>query len=157
MRVPFRLIGGILCITSHYSCETKGFVWVSNLSPYFLSTYIDFPILSHPIMSTASTVTTSVACNLTLGNEHEIANHICILVATQSDGTPFPHYSFQEEDLMELCMGLGQAHMDCVLWLWEPKAVITFWSTSELTAVTYLFGVATVLHDEPIRLYLSSH
>ena len=53
----------------------------------------------------------------TLGDEHELANCICILVATHGDGTLFSHDSFQEEDLVELCMGLGQAHLEGVLWI----------------------------------------
>ena len=47
-------------------------------------------------MSMTSTVTASVAHDLTLGDEQELANHICILVATHGDGTPFSHNSFQE-------------------------------------------------------------
>ena len=58
-------------------------------------------------MSMTSTATTSVACHSTLGDENELANHICILVATHGNGTLFSHDSFQEEDLVELCMGLG--------------------------------------------------
>ena len=80
---------------------------MSHLSPYLDPTYIDFPILIHPIMSTTSTVTASVACDLTLGNGHKIVNQICILVTIHGDETPFSHNSFQEEDLVELCMGLG--------------------------------------------------
>ena len=100
----------------------------------------------------ASTVTASVAHDSTLGDEHKIANCTCILVATQSNGTPFPHDSFQDEDLVELCVGLGQAHSDGMLWLLETEVVITFQSTSELMAVTCLFGVATTWHNELIRL-----
>ena len=66
-------------------------------------------------MSTKSTATALVACGPTLGDEHELVNHICTLVATHGKGTPFPHDSFQEEDLVEFCMGLGQAHLEGVL------------------------------------------
>ena len=47
-----------------------------------------------------------MVCDSTLGYGHEIVNHICILVATQGNGTLFPHDSFKEEDLVELCVGL---------------------------------------------------
>ena len=77
-------------------------------------------------MSTTPTVTNLVVCDLTLGNEHETANHICILVATQGNGTPFPHDSFQEEDVVELCMGFGQENLEGVLWLSKTKAVLAF-------------------------------
>ena len=59
-------------------------------------------------MPIASTVTALAVCDFTLVDEHEKVNHICILVATQGNGIPFPHDSFQEEDLVELCVGLGR-------------------------------------------------
>ena len=62
-------------------------------------------------MSTTSTVTALVAHDSTLGDEHELANCIYILVATHGDGTPFSHDCFQEEDLVDLCMGLGQEYL----------------------------------------------
>ena len=72
-------------------------------------------------MSMASKATASAACD-----EHKIANCICILVVTQGDGIPFPHDSLQEEDLVELCIALAQAHLEDVQWLSETKAVLTF-------------------------------
>ena len=77
-------------------------------------------------MSTTSIVTALVVQDQTLGGEPKIANCICILVATQGNGTPFPHKSFQEEDLVELCVGFGQAHLEDVLQLSESKAVLAF-------------------------------
>ena len=72
-----------------------------------------------------STVTTLAVRDLTLGNELEIANCICILAATQGDSTPFHPDSFQEEEV-ELCIGLGQAHPECVVWLSDTETVIAF-------------------------------
>ena len=80
---------------------------MSHLSPYLCPVFVDCPILPHPIMSTTSTVTTSVVQDSTPGNEHEITNCICILVDTCGNGTLFSPYSFQEDDLVNLCMGLG--------------------------------------------------
>ena len=112
----FQAIGGILYIISFSCCEVRGFVCVSHLSPYLCPTYVDFPILPHPIISMTSTVTISAACDSTLGSEHQIVNCICILIATHGDGTVFSHNSFQEEDLVrKLCVGLGQAHLEGVL------------------------------------------
>ena len=116
---------------------------MSYLSPYLQPTYIDFPILSHHIMSMAFTVTASAACDSTPGYEHKIVNCTCILVASQSNGTLCPHDSFQEEDLVELCVGLGQVQLGGVLQLSETEALIAFPSTSELMAVIHLLGVAT--------------
>ena len=84
-------------------------------------------------MSTTSTVTASVVRDLTLIDKLEIMNHICILAATQSDGTHFCPDSFQEEDMVELCVGLGQAH-------------------PEMITVMCLFAAATAWHHGPIRL-----
>ena len=77
-------------------------------------------------MSTTSTETALVACDSTLHDEHKTVNCICILVATHGNGTPFSQDSFQEEDLVELCMGLGQTHQEGVLWLSETKEVLMF-------------------------------
>ena len=99
---------------------------MSHLSPYLHPIYINLPILSHPIMSMTSTVTASVVCDPILGNDHKLADRICILLATHGDGTPFFHASFQEEDLVEICMGLGQAHLDDVLQISETKVLLTF-------------------------------
>ena len=61
-------------------------------------------------MITASTVTTSVATDSTLDDELEIVNWICVLVATQGDGILFSPDSFQEEEAIKLCIGLGQVY-----------------------------------------------
>ena len=74
---------------------------MSHLCPYFCPAYVDFPILSHHIMSTTSMVGALAVHDSTLGDEHETVNCICILVATHGDGTPFSPDSFQEEDLVE--------------------------------------------------------
>ena len=60
---------------------------MSHLRPYLHPTYVDFPIFPCPIISTTSTVTILVVHDLTLGDEHEIANHVCVLAATQVDST----------------------------------------------------------------------
>ena len=100
----FLAIGRIAYITSCSCCETEGSVWVSHLSPYLHPVYIDLFIPSHSVMSMTSTVTASAVHYPTLGGAHDLANHICILVATWGDGTVFSN-SFQEEDLIELCVG----------------------------------------------------
>ena len=70
-------------------------------------------------MSTASTVTASKPRNSTLGNKLEIANNIYILVATRGDATLFSPDAFQEKDMVEMCVGLGKAHLEGVVWLWD--------------------------------------
>ena len=53
----------------------------------------------------------------TLGNDIDIGNQICVLVATQGDGTPLCPTSFNEKDTVELCIGLGQEHPEGMLQL----------------------------------------
>ena len=45
--------------------------------------------------------------DLTLGDDTEIVNKICIMVVTQGDGTPLCPTSFKEEDVVELGAGVG--------------------------------------------------
>ena len=146
----FPAIGRIMYITSCSGCETGGFVWISHLSPYLHLMYIDFSILSHPMMSM-----TSRACDPTLGDAQDLANHICILVATHGNGTPFSPDSFQEEDLVELCMGLGQAHPDGVLWILETEVLLTFqlppkWQLQCISWVQPQHGMVNLSDSIPI-------
>ena len=103
-------------------------------------------------MSTAFTVTASAVRDLTLGDELEIVNCISVLAATQGDGTLFHLNSFQEEDLVKLCIGLGQVHQEGVLWLSYTETVLTFCSGSEMMATVPPYMVAMSLHDEPIQI-----
>ena len=96
--------------------------------------------------------TVLVACDPTLGNDHDLVNCICILVATHGDGTLFSHDSFQEEDLVELWVGLGQAHMYGVLQISETEALLTFWSTADMMAtIGFQLGAATAWHNKTYK------
>ena len=55
----------------------------------------------------------------TLGNDLHIVDHMCVLTITRGDGTPFDADSLQE-DTVELCVNVGQAH---------PKDVLQFLAT----------------------------
>ena len=98
------------------------------------------------------TVTALVMCDPTLGDEHEITNCMCVLAATQGNGSPLHPNSFQEEDIVKLCIGLGQVHPEGMLWLLDTKTVLAFQSSSEMLAATCLFTAAMVWHDEPIKI-----
>ena len=126
----FPAIGGIMYITSYSYCETQGFVWISHFSPYLYPVYVDFPVLSYPKMSMTSTV----SCHPWWW--HSIFSWL-----------------LQEEDLVELCVGLGQAHPDSVFQISETKALLTFWSTAKMMAATHLLCAAMAWHDKPIRLH----
>ena len=56
-------------------------------------------------MSTISTTTTSMAHNHTLGNDPDLANHICPDYCW-GDGTPLDTDSLLEEDIVKLCVGM---------------------------------------------------
>ena len=71
-------------------------------------------------------VTTSAEIDLTLGDDTKIGNQICILVATQGNGTPLCPSSFKEENTVELFVGLGQEHQEGVLQLLDTETVLAF-------------------------------
>ena len=92
--------------------------------------------------------------DLTLGDKHEITNCICGLAATQGDGPLLYPDSFQEKHIVKLWIGLGQAHLEGVLWLLDTETVLAFWSSSEMIAASCLFTMAMVWHDEPIKIHV---
>ena len=77
-------------------------------------------------MSTTSTLTALVACDQTVGDDPELANHICVPPIGRVDGTPFDADSLQEEDIVELCVGMGQVHPDGLLLLSVTESVMHF-------------------------------
>ena len=66
-------------------------------------------------MSTMSTATVLVAHYHTLSDGTELLNHMYVLVLARDDGTPFDVNSIQEEDIIELCVEVGQTHPEGVL------------------------------------------
>ena len=110
---------------------------------------IDWFILFHLRMSTTSTTTASVAHDHTLGDDPIFTNHICVLTIARGDGTPFDADSLLEEDIINLCVGMGQVHPDGILWLTPMELVIAFHSSEEMLAMTCLITSATVWHGDP--------
>ena len=103
-------------------------------------------------MSSASTVTASVACNCIPGNEVELPSCMCILVLIRNDGTPFNATSIQEEDIVELCIQSGQTHPKGVLWYTVVGLVVLFHSVDEMLVMVCGVIKVMVLCEEPIRL-----
>ena len=95
--------------------------------------------------------TASAEMDLTLGDDTVIANWICKLVATREDGTPLGPTSFGKEDVIELCVGLGQEHPEGVLQLSDTEMVLAFSSTSNMIAMLCHFAVAMNWHGEPVK------
>ena len=89
----------------------------------------------------------------TLGDDPDLANHICVLTITRDDGTPFDTDSLWKEDILELCINLGQAHPKGMLWLLAMELVVTFQSSEDMLATVCLVMMATVWHDVPIKLH----
>ena len=97
-------------------------------------------------------MTASVEMDMTLGEDNEIGNQICILVATQGNGTPLCPSSFKEEDAVSLCTGLGQEHPKGVLWLLDTKTILAFQCDSNLMAAAHHLTAAMVLWGKPLKL-----
>ena len=99
-----------------------------------------------------STTTASMACVHTLGNDPDLASCICVLTIARGDGTPSDANSLQEEDIAELCVGMGQVHHDGVPQLLVMESVIAIHSSKEMLPAACLITTATVWHGDAIRL-----
>ena len=105
-------------------------------------------------MSTTSRASTLVACDSIPGDEVELLNCMCVLVLTWGDGTPFDAASMQE-DIIEICIQLGQTHPEGVLLYSAVEWVILFHSTDEMLVTACGVIKAMALYEEPIRLRMS--
>ena len=77
-------------------------------------------------MSTISTATASAAHDHTLGDDSKLLNHICVLGIARGDGTPLDATSVQEEDIVELCVEVGQVPPKGVLQFSVTESIIVF-------------------------------
>ena len=104
-------------------------------------------------MSTTSTATALAEPCPTVGDDDdEIANWICILVFTCADGTFLCPTSFQQEDVVVMCEGLGWECPKGVLQLPEMETVPTFQSSSEMMATIHQLAAAMVWCGDPTVL-----
>ena len=83
-------------------------------------------------MSTTSTVTTSVVRDQIPSNNIDLLNHICILVLTRGDGTPFDAFCIQEEDIIKICVWLGHTYTKGELRYLALESVILFHSVDDM-------------------------
>ena len=100
-------------------------------------------------MSTTSMGTASAELDPTLSDDTVIVTQICILIASQGDDTPLDPTSFREEDAIKLCVGLGQEHLEGVLWVSDAKIVLVFSSDPSMMAALQCFGATMTWHDDP--------
>ena len=108
-----------------------------------------------PTISTTSTVTALVAPNHIPGNEIELLNHLCVLVLTRSNGTLFDAASIQEEDIIELCIQLGQTCPKGLLQYSVAEVVLLFHSTDKMLVMVHGVIKAMASCEEPIRLRMA--
>ena len=127
---------------------------LTSQNPLFSPHKVTGMISSLTSMSTSSMVTVSVKMYLTLCNCINIGNQICILIATQGDGTLLCPSSFREEDIAELCVGLAQEHPRGVLWLFDTEAVLAFQCQSNMMAPKCHLTVAMIWWGKPIILHI---
>ena len=106
-------------------------------------------------MSTTSTVTASVAWDWIPSDKVEILNHMCVLVLTRDDGTPYDAASIQEEDIIEICVKLRHTPPKGVFHYSAGKLVMLFQSMDKMLVTAHGVIKAMAFHDEPIRLRMS--
>ena len=105
-------------------------------------------------MSTMPMATACTEIDPTLGDDTEVTNCICIMLATQSNGIPLCPTYYTEEGAVKLCIGFGQEHTEGVLWFLDTEIVLTFWCDLEMMAKTCHLAVAVAWHSEPIKLHI---
>ena len=105
-------------------------------------------------MFTTSTVNFLAAHNHIPGDEVELLDCMCVLVLTRSNGTLFDATSIQEEDIIKLCIPLGQTHPEGVLQYSAAESVVLFHSTDEMLVMVCRDIKDMALHEEPIRLHM---
>ena len=127
----------------------SGFVQVNSISVNIFAT------LPFPRLSTTSTVTTSVAQDQIPNDKVDLLNHMCILILTRGDGTPFDATSIQEEDIIKICVQLGYTHPESVLRYLAAKSVMLFHSMDEMLVVAHGVITAMTSHEEAVKVRTS--
>ena len=106
-------------------------------------------------MSNMSTATGLAAHDHILGNDSKLLNCMCVLAIARGDGTPLDATSIQEDDIVELCVEVGQAHPEGVLQSLVTESIIVFRSSEEMLAIACMVTKATAWQEEPIDLHTS--
>ena len=102
-------------------------------------------------MSTSSSGTASGRDQAPSDDSHLKAK-MCMFILMQRDGTPFDATSVTEEDIMEICITLGQTHPLGVLWYLATKLVVLFCMAEEMQQASHGATKAMELQDEPIAI-----
>ena len=107
-------------------------------------------------MSTLSMGIASVEMDPALGDDNDIGNQICVLVTTHGDGTLLGSRSFKEQDVVEVCAGLGQENPKGVLQLLDTEAVLAFWCDTDMMAAMHNLMATKLWWGKPIILHILS-
>ena len=75
-----------------------------------------------------------------------------VLVLTRGNGTPFNAASIQEEDIIGICIQLGNTNPEGVLQYSAVELVMLFHSTDEMLVAAHGVIKAMTLHEESIKL-----
>ena len=89
-------------------------------------------------------------------NETYLQNHMCNLILTKRDGTPVDVTSVMEQDIIEICIRLGQTHPMGVLHFSVMESVVLFQLVDEMQHATHGAIKAMVLHEEAIAIRTSA-
>ena len=89
------------------------------------------------------------------GNEVALLNYMGVMVLTRSNSTLFHATSIQEEDIIELCIQLGQTHPKGVLQYLVTESVVLFCCPDEMLVMVHGVIKAIALCEEPIWLHTS--
>ena len=106
-------------------------------------------------MSTTSSTTASARDQVPF-DETKLQNHMCILILTKRDGTPFGVTSVLEENIVKICIRLGHTHPMGVLHFSMMESVILFQLADEMQCTTHGAIKAMVLLEEAIDVRASA-
>ena len=102
-------------------------------------------------MSTSSSPTASGRDHVPSDDPHLKAK-MCMFIIMWKDGTPFNVTSVTEEDIVEICVTLGDTHPLGVLWYSATELVALFHMTEEMQRASHGTIKVMELHDEPIAI-----
>ena len=77
-------------------------------------------------MLTTSSAAASVVQDQVPTDKANLYTHMCILILTKGDGTPFDVTSVLAEDIIEICIQLGLTHPMDVLHYSVTKSIMLF-------------------------------
>ena len=106
-------------------------------------------------MSTTSSATTSAVWDQVPTDIANLHTHMCILILTKRDGTPFDVTSILEEDITKICIRQGHTHPMGVLCHLVTESIVLFQLADNKQHATCRAIKVTVLCEEAIAIRVS--